>query len=67
MRIMAPTHMLLLLCAATAAVAEPPYPPSPLIAGMELDWSTHERHAQGSDNFQLTWADDDRNEGDSRK
>ena len=25
---------------------------------MELDWSTHLRYAQGSDNFQLTWADD---------
>jgi hypothetical protein len=25
---------------------------------MLLDWSTHQRHAQGSDNFQLTWADD---------
>ena len=35
-----------------------PYPPSPVIAGMELDWSTHRRSAPGSDNFQLTWADD---------
>ena len=25
---------------------------------MNIDWSTHQRHAPGSDNFQLTWADD---------
>jgi hypothetical protein len=35
------------------------YPPSPVIAGLTLDWSTHQRHALGSDNWQLTWADDD--------
>lgn len=39
-------------------MAEPPYPPSPLIADLTFDWSTHRRAAQGSDNFQLTWADD---------
>lgn len=37
---------------------EPPYPPSPLLRSMTLDWSTHRRDAQGSDNWQLTWADD---------
>lgn len=42
---------------------EPPYPSSRVIAGLELDWITHERHAQGSDNFQLTWADDDHQYG----
>lgn len=42
-----------------SAWAEPPYPDSPLIARLTLDWSTHQRGAQGSDNFQLTWADDD--------
>lgn len=36
-----------------------PYPDSPVITGLSLDWSTHRRGAQGSDNFQLTWADDD--------
>jgi hypothetical protein len=36
----------------------PPYPPSPVIADMILDWSTHERHALGSDNWQTTWAND---------
>ncbi len=38
--------------------AQPPYPHSPAIKAMVLDWSTHERFAQGSDNWQLTWADD---------
>jgi len=36
----------------------PPYPPSRVIKAVELDWSTHDRRAQGSDNWQLTWADD---------
>ena len=36
-----------------------PYPQSPVIKGVSLDWSTHQRGAMGSDNFQLTWADDD--------
>ena len=36
-----------------------PYPDSPIITDLSLDWSTHRRGAQGSDNFQLTWADDD--------
>ena len=39
--------------------AEQPYRSSPVINGIEFDWSTHRREAQGSDNFQLTWADDD--------
>ncbi len=39
------------------------YPPSPVIAGLSLDWSTHRRHALGSDNWQLTWADDDHQYG----
>ncbi len=37
----------------------PPYPPSPVIAGMRFDWSSHFRAAPGSDNWPLTWADDD--------
>lgn len=56
--------VLLALCAAVAPrlLAEPPappYPPSPVIARMTFDWSTHDRRAQGSDNWQLTWAADD--------
>lgn len=35
-----------------------PYPKSGVIGGIELDWSTHQRFAQGSDNFQLAWASD---------
>ncbi|MFB9292626.1 DUF4185 domain-containing protein [Persicitalea jodogahamensis] len=35
-----------------------PYSHSKLIRGIEIDWSTHQRHAVGSDNFALTWADD---------
>ncbi|MBM4028340.1 MAG: DUF4185 domain-containing protein [Planctomycetes bacterium] len=51
------------LCAASMTVAEAPYPPSPVIADMVLDWSTHRREALGSDNWQLTWADDDHQYG----
>ena len=45
------------------ALAESPYPPSPVIADFSLEWSTHVRHAPGSDNWQLTWADDDHQYG----
>lgn len=44
-------------------VTVPPYPASEMISGISIDWSTHQRHAQGSDNFQLTWADDDHQYG----
>lgn len=54
----------LLVAAAVALGAAPevaaPYPPSPVIAG--LDWAPAEtvsRAAQDSDNWPLTWADDD--------
>lgn len=43
----------------SAVFAEAPYVPSSCIAGIALDWSSHQRAALGSDNFQLTWADDD--------
>ena len=36
-----------------------PYPDSRVARGLFLDWFTHQRHALGSDNFQLTWSDDD--------
>ncbi len=42
---------------------EIPYPKSSVITGMEIDWSTHQRYAPGSDNFPLTWADDDHQYG----
>lgn len=37
----------------------PPYPPSPVIEGMIIDWDTLERRAPGSDNWPITWAEDD--------
>jgi hypothetical protein len=39
--------------------SELPYPPSTLIRGVDFDWSTHVRLAEGSDNWAITWADDD--------
>jgi hypothetical protein len=36
-----------------------PYPPSTLIKGVRFDWSSHVRLAEGSDNWAITWADDD--------
>ncbi|MFC2076880.1 DUF4185 domain-containing protein, partial [candidate division KSB1 bacterium] len=48
----------LAVAAQTVATGNPPYPPSPVIAGLTIDWRSHQRGAQGSDNFQLTWADD---------
>lgn len=35
-----------------------PYPASTLIEGIELDWDTWIRRAEGSDNWPMTWADD---------
>jgi hypothetical protein len=45
---------------AAAAAADPPYPPSPVIAGIE--WTPKEtivRRAHDGDNWPVTWADDD--------
>ncbi|TCK18181.1 uncharacterized protein DUF4185 [Thiogranum longum] len=39
--------------------ARPPYPQSTLINSVSFDWSTHLRFADGSDNWPITWADDD--------
>ena len=36
-----------------------PHPPSPVISGINFDWSTHDLQAPGSDNWPITWADDD--------
>ncbi|HEX2099056.1 MAG TPA: hypothetical protein VHF69_00245 [Candidatus Synoicihabitans sp.] len=47
------------LVATSRSGATAPYPPSPVVADVELDWTTHRREAPGSDNWQLTWADDD--------
>lgn len=37
-----------------------PYPMSPVISGINFFWQTHIRLAPGSDNWPVTWADDDR-------
>jgi Domain of unknown function (DUF4185) len=53
-----------LFCLSAFSLAqELPYPPSNLVTGLEIDWTTHQRHALGSDNFQLTWADDNHQYG----
>lgn len=36
-----------------------PYPDSQRVTGIKFDWSTHQRSAQGSDNWPVTWCDDD--------
>lgn len=51
------TAALAILCG-SAAAGEAPHPASPLIQGIEFDWSTHQRAAPGSDNWPTTWADD---------
>ncbi len=50
--------LLLPVLVVCTCLGDDPYPRSDLVDGWKLDWSTHQRHAQGSDNFQLTWADD---------
>jgi hypothetical protein len=57
----APSRLFALLLTPVSPGAElpkPAYPPSPALGPMTLDWSTHNRDAPGSDNWQLTWADD---------
>ncbi|HXK60923.1 MAG TPA: DUF4185 domain-containing protein [Acidobacteriota bacterium] len=39
--------------------APPPYPPSPVISNVIFEWSTLRTEATGSDNWPITWADDD--------
>ncbi len=36
-----------------------PFPQSAVIKGIEFNWSSHIRLASGSDNWPITWADDD--------
>lgn len=47
------------LAVTTVARSEAPYPPSPVIANVTFDLATHERRAPGSDNWAITWSDDD--------
>lgn len=51
-------------CSDTTPDAQPsavdfPYPQSTKITGISFNWSSHVRYAQGSDNWPITWADDD--------
>ena len=36
-----------------------PYACSNIIKGIHFNWATHQEHAGGSDNWPMTWADDD--------
>jgi hypothetical protein len=48
------------VCAASSpSAAAPPYPNSSAITAIRFNWSTHVRLAPGSDNWPVTWADDD--------
>jgi hypothetical protein len=47
-----------LLLPAQGQAQDEPYPPSPIISDITFDWSTHERHAPGSDNWPITWGED---------
>jgi hypothetical protein len=66
-RALTPRHLLawaLSVCAVAvhplhAAAQTAPYPPSPVISSASFDFSSHVRRAPGSDNWPLTWADDD--------
>jgi hypothetical protein len=49
----------LLIEASIAIPQEIPYPHSPIIKQITFDWSSHIRRASGSDNWPVTWADDD--------
>jgi hypothetical protein len=49
----------LVLCGASSAGAAAPYANSTVITGINFNWATHIRLAPGSDNWPVTWADDD--------
>ena len=50
---------LLSLIASLANAQQSPYPKSSVIEGVNFHWSSHIRLASGSDNWPVTWADDD--------
>ena len=47
------------LQATKATMAASPYSDSSVITGISFNWATHQEKAAGSDNFPVTWADDD--------
>ena len=48
-----------LLTACQPVEISPPYPQSTKIREIVFDWSSHISLARGSDNWPITWADDD--------
>jgi hypothetical protein len=56
--LMLPSISAFMLSPETTHAQGVPYPPSLVISDMTFEWSTHERHAPGSDNWPITWADD---------
>lgn len=53
-----PTCVLIVACTDSAPAA-PPYQQSAVVFDVIFDWQTHNRLAPGSDNWPVTWADDD--------
>jgi len=49
--------LLLVAAAPWVALAQAPYPPSPVIERVEFDFSSRERRAPGSDNWPIAWAE----------
>jgi len=47
------------LIAGVDLFAASPYSDSTVITGISFNWATHQEKAAGSDNFPVTWADDD--------
>ena len=51
------TFLLLSVC---VQAQNPPYPKSEVIKDIKFNWTSHNRLASGSDNWPVTWADDDK-------
>lgn len=51
--------ILFLCCCFQVYNQQSPYPSSPIIKSIHFDWSSHIRLASGSDNWPVTWADND--------
>jgi len=52
--------ILLILIWSSSLLAAAPYPPSPLITGINWDFNSKTRAAPGSDLWPITWADDNK-------
>lgn len=50
---------LIFSCSAGQKIEPPPYPPSPIIKGIQWEFNNQIRLAPGSDLWPVTWADDD--------